>query len=87
MFCEQSQIGPKLTKPALGRRLKLRQFEGQRSAFSVPRRSFARPTRDARNEYGSVAVSARKCARQLKAQNLDHGQAVEATLIRVEAIG
>ena len=42
---------------------------------------------EARNEYGSVAVSARKCARRLKALNLDHCQIVEATLIRAEAIG
>jgi len=34
-----------------------------------------------------VAVSGRKCARQLKAPNLDHCQVVEATLMRAEAIG
>ena len=77
----------------------IQQLEGQRSAFSVPRRPFVRPIRDvgpvrevvvrheARNEYGSVAVSARKCARRPKALNLDHCQIVEATLIRAEAIG
>jgi hypothetical protein len=42
---------------------------------------------DARNEYGSVAASARKCARQLNAAYLNHGQVVEATLIGAEAIG
>ena len=34
-----------------------------------------------------MAVSALKCARRLKALNLDHCQIVEATLIRAEAIG
>jgi hypothetical protein len=62
----------RLTKPALRRRLKLRQFEGQRSALFCSATIFcARHTRrlgwsegivvrhDARNEYGSVAVSRR----------------------------
>jgi hypothetical protein len=34
-----------------------------------------------------LTVSVREYARQLKAPNLDHRQAVEATLIRAEAIG
>jgi hypothetical protein len=87
---------------------KLRQREGERSAFSVRRRSFVPPIRDVGLERGdrrpprwyrgawtryvgaacgSLTVSPWKCARLLKALNLNHRQIVEAALIRVEAIG
>ena len=80
---------------------KLQQREGERSAFSVPRRSFVPPIRggDRRpprcyragevrwSAYGSLTVSPWKCARLLKALNLNHRQIVEAALIRAEAIG
>ena len=67
---------------------------------SVPRRPFVRRIRDVGpgerivirhdasvREVHCLAVSPWKCARLLKALNLNHRQIVEATLIRAEAIG